>query len=181
MTKFSLRRLSLLILRVGNLTFGGGDPTMAAFYRELVVTRGWLPPDRYGLIFSLARATPGTNLLAFCTGVGWGLARLSGAVAAVLSASIPCSVAVVWFPYVYTLWRSNPWAMSAIGGALAAAAGMMGAAAFQLVRPRWKPGNRIRATAIFAAGFLLSIGLNMPPIEVLAVGALVGLMWRAPV
>ncbi len=120
MTAFSLRRLALLFLRVGNLTFGGGDPTMAALQRELVVSRGWLTPDRYGLIYSLARATPGTNLLAFCAGIGWQLARLRGALAAVLSASIPCAAAVVWFTYVYTLWRSNTLAMSAIGGTLAA-------------------------------------------------------------
>ena len=180
MTPFSLRRLALLMLRVGNLTFGGGDPTMAALYRELVVTRGWLHADRYGLIYSLGRATPGTNLLAFCAGVGWQLARLRGALVAVLTASLPCSAAVVWFTYVYTLWRSNPLAMSAIGGTLAAAAGMMGAAAFQLVRPRWKPGGRFRSAVIFTAGFLLSFGLNMPPIEVLAIGALAGLIWRAP-
>ena len=179
MTSFSLGRLGLLFLRVGNLTFGGGDPTMAALHRELVVTRGWLTPDRYGLIYSLARATPGTNLLAFCVGIGWQLARLRGALVAILSASIPCAAAVVWFTYAYTLWRSNPLAMSAIGGTLAAAVGMMAAAAFQLLRPRWKPGSRFRAAAIFAAGFLLSFGLHMPPIEVLAIGALAGLIWRA--
>jgi len=180
MTPFSLRRFALLILRVGNLTFGGGDPTMAALYRELVVTRGWLTADRYGLIFSLARATPGTNLLAFCAGVGWQLARFKGALVAVLSASLPCAAAVVWFTYAYILWRSNPLAMSAIGGTLAAAAGMMGAAAFQLVRPRWKSGSRFRAAVIVATGFLLSFGLNMPPVQVLAIGALAGLIWRAP-
>src|SRR2546423_10222035 len=178
MTTFSLRQLALLFLRIGNLTFGGGDPTMAALHRELVVARGWVTPERYGLIYSLARATPGTNLLAFCAGVGWQLARLRGALATVLSASIPCAAAVVWFTYAYTLWRSNPLAMSAIGGTVAAAVGMMAAAAFQLVRPRWKPGRRFRTVAIFAAGFLLSFGLNMAPIQVLALGALAGLLWR---
>jgi len=180
MTSFSLRQLALLFLRIGNLTFGGGDPTMAALHRELVVARGWLTPERYGLIYSLARATPGTNVLAFCAGIGWQLAGLRGALAAVLGASVPCAAAVVWFTYAYTLWRSNPLAMSAIGGTLAAAVGMMAAAAFQLLRPRWKPGNRFRAAAIFAAGFTLSFGLQMPPIQVLAIGALTGLVWRAP-
>jgi chromate transporter len=180
MTAFSLRRLALLFLRVGNLTFGGGDPTMAALHRELVVSRGWLAQDRYGLIYSLARATPGTNLLAFCAGVGWQLARFAGALTAVLSSSIPCAVAVVWFTYVYTLWRSNPLAMSAIGGTLAAAVGMMLAASFQLARPRWISGSRLRTAVIIAGGFALSFGLSMPPIQVLGIGALVGLIWRAP-
>jgi len=84
----------------------------------------------------------------------------------------PCAAAVVWFTYTYTLWRSNPLAMSAIGGTVAAAVGMMAAAAFQLLRPRWKPGSRFRTVAIFAAGFLLSFGLNMAPIS--GVGA-----WRS--
>src|SRR5258708_1964598 len=169
MTPFSMREFALLFLRVGNLTFGGGDPTMAAFHRELVVSRGWLTPERYALIYSLARATPGTNLLAFCAGIGWQRARWTGGLVAVLSASVPCAAAVVWFTYVYTLWRSNPLAMAAIGGTLAAAVGMMAAASFQLLRPRWKPGSRFRAAVIFATGFLLSFGLKMPPIQVLGI------------
>lgn len=178
MTSFSLSRFALLFLRVGNLTFGGGDPTMAVFHRELVVSRKWVAPERYGLIYSLARATPGTNLLAFCAGIGWQLARWKGALVAVLSVSIPCSAAVVWFTYAYTLWRSNTLAMSAIGGMLAAAVGMMSAAAFQLIRSGWKPGNRVRAMVILAAAFWLSFVLSVPPIQVLGLGALAGLIWR---
>jgi chromate transporter len=180
MTSFSLRRFALLCLRVSNLTFGGGEPTMAVFFRELVVSRDWLTRERYALIYGLARATPGTNILAFCAGVGWQLARWRGALVAVLSASIPCAAAVVWFTYAYTLWRSSPLAMSAIGGTLAAAVGMMSATSFQLVRPRWKTGNRLRAVVILAGGFALSFGLRMPPVQVLGIGALVGLIWRAP-
>src|SRR4030081_3765672 len=178
MTSFSLRRFALLCLRVANLTFGGGEPTMSVFFRELVVSRDWLTRERYGLIYSLARATPGTNILAFCAGVGWEVARWRGALVAVLSASVPCAAAVVWFTYAYSLWRSNPLAMSAIGGTLAAAVGMMAGAAVQLLRPRRQPGSRFRTVAIFAAGFLLSFGLNMAPIQVLALGALAGLFWR---
>jgi chromate transporter len=180
MTRFSLVRLSLLFLRIGNLTFGGGDPTMAALHRELVVSRGWLSNDRYGLIYSLARATPGTNILAFCAGVGWTVARWTGALATVLSASIPCAALVVWFTYVYSTLRSNPHAMSAIGGMLAAAVGMMWAAGFQLFRPRWKAGSRARAVILTAGGFALSYGFGMAPIQILGLGALAGLLWQVP-
>ena len=178
MKSFSLRRMGFLFLRVGNLTFGGGDPTMAVLQRELVASREWLTAEQYGLIYSLARATPGTNLLAFCAAAGWLLSRWRGAVVAVLSASIPCAAAVVWFTYEYQLWRSNTLAMAAIGGMLAAAVGMMSAAAFQLSRSGWKPANRLRAAVIVAAGFVLSFALRVPPMEVLGLGALAGLIWR---
>ena len=39
MPPVSLKRLTWIFVRVGNLTFGGGDPTMAALQSELVVTR----------------------------------------------------------------------------------------------------------------------------------------------
>src|SRR5260370_23655621 len=151
MTSFSLRRLALLCLRVATLTFGGGEPTMAVFFRELVVSRDWLTRERYALIYSLARATPGTNILAFCAGVGWEVARWRGALVAVLSASIPCAAAVVWFSYAYTLWRSNPLAISAIGGTLAGGVGGMFAPALPLVRPLWEARNTPRAPGHRAA------------------------------
>src|SRR5258708_31517289 len=113
--------MSLLFLRVANLTFGGGDPTMAALQRELVVTRGWMTAESYGLIYSLARATPGTNVLAFCAGVGWQLARFRGAIAAVFSASIPCAAAAVWFTYASTPRHPNAPAMAALRRLLPAA------------------------------------------------------------
>jgi chromate transporter len=177
-TPFSLRRFSALVLRVANLTFGGGDPTMAALHRELIVSRGWLTNEQYGLIFGLARATPGTNMLAFCAGVGWRLGRWRGAIAAVLSASIPCAALVVWFTYGYSVLRSNPRAVAAIGGTLAAAVGMMWAAGYQLVRPRWKSGGRLRAAVVASAAFALFYAANMPPIQVLGLGALTGLVWQ---
>jgi chromate transporter len=178
MEPFSLSRFTLLSLRVNNLTFGGGDPTMAALQRELVAKRRWLSAEQYGLIYALARATPGTNILAFCAGAGWQLARLRGALAAVLSASIPCAAVVIWFTYVYQIWRSNPLAMAAIGGMLAAAVGMMAAASFQLIRAGWKPGNQFRTVSLLVLGFLLSFLFSVPPLEVLAIGALIGLVWR---
>jgi hypothetical protein len=55
---------------------------------------------------------------------------------------------------------------------------MMTAAAFQLSRSGWRPGNRLRLAAMVALGFGLSYGLRVPPIEVLGLGALAGLVWR---
>ena len=84
MSALSLRRLLFLSLRVGNSTFGGGEPTMAVFQRELVGRRGWLSPEQYGLAYGLARVTPGTNVLAFCAAAGWQLLKWPGALAVVL-------------------------------------------------------------------------------------------------
>ena len=84
-----------MFTRYANFTLGGGSATVAVMHRELLDKRQWLSPDDFTLCFALARLTPGTNLLAFCTGVGWLLRGMAGAVVALLAASIPCTVMVV--------------------------------------------------------------------------------------
>lgn len=178
MTPFSFSRFALLFLKAGNLTFGGGDPTMAVLQRELVELRGWVSPERYGLVYGLARVTPGTNLLALCAGMGWDLARWLGALAGVCAVGGPGAVVVVWFTLAYETWKSNPWAMAAIGGTLAAAIGMMAGGALQLVRPQWKAGRRVRALVIAGSALALAAGFSLTPIQVLALGAMAGVIWR---
>ena len=48
-----------------------GSATTAVMHGQLVTKRRWLNDERFTLCFALGRLTPGTNLLAFCTGVGW--------------------------------------------------------------------------------------------------------------
>jgi chromate transporter len=74
-----------VFLRYGNLTLGGGSATIAVLKRQLMDRRRWIDADRFTLCFALARLTPGTNLLAFCAGIGWLLRGLSGALAALLA------------------------------------------------------------------------------------------------
>ena len=180
MSKVSLQRLSLLFLRVGNMTFGGGDPTMAALQSELVTTRGWLTAEQYALIYGLARITPGTNLVAFSAGAGWLTMRWAGAIAAVLAVTVPPAIIVVLLTGGYETWNSNSLAMAAIGGTLAAAAGMMATSAWQLLAPHVSRRRWVRATVIFLAALTASLRFGMSPIAILGAAAIVGLVWRAP-
>jgi len=172
--------MAVLFLRVGNLTFGGGDPTMSALYSELVTARGWMSAETYGLIYSLARITPGTNILAFCAAAGWVLSGLGGAVITVLAVTVPSAVVVILLTLGYEVWKSNMWAMAAISAILAAATGMMATASWQLVWPHLKPGRWLRALAISTGAFVLVERFAFAPIQALALAALIGAFWRAP-
>ena len=79
--KPALARLAGVFLRIGNTTFGGGDPTMAALQRELVDRQAWLTAEDFALAYSLARITPGTNVVAFCVAVGARISGIGGAIA----------------------------------------------------------------------------------------------------
>jgi len=180
MPRVSFKRFLWIFLRVGNLTFGGGDPTMAALQSELVSTRGWLTAEQYGLIYGLARITPGTNLLAFSAASGWEILGWMGALSAVVAMTVPPAIIVVLLTSGYEAWNSNSMAMAAIGGTLAAATGMMATSAWQLLAPQTGRGRRLRTAVIFLAALVASLRLAMSPIAVLGIAALVGLFWHGP-
>lgn len=173
-------RLAVVFLRIGNLTFGGGDPTMAALQRELVDRRGWLTTEQYGLLFALARITPGTNVLAFCAGAGWRILGWRGAVLAVLCASGPSAILAVWLLSAYRAGASNFVVAAAMAGISAAIVGVMMAGAWLLVKPQFRGGNRLRPVAITGAAFVLAAVLAWPPVPILALAALAGWLWKEP-
>lgn len=184
MSQLTLARLTWIHFRVGNVTFGGGDPTMAALHSELVVREGWLSSQKYGLIYALARVTPGTNMLAFCAGVAWELLGWPAAILAVAAVTVPSAALILLLTQGYESLQSNALAMAAIGAVLAATVGMMLAGAWQLIRPqlirphldrrRW-----LRAVVVAPAAVALSLGFGLSPIQVLGLAAAVGLVWRA--
>jgi chromate transporter len=174
-----LQSLAMLFLRVGNLTFGGGDAITALLQRELVHRRGWLTFDQYGLAQSLARVTPGTAILAFCAATAWMLRRWAGAVAAVLAVSVPSAVLVVALTAGFTSLSGSTLALTSLAAILAAAIGMMWAAAWLLVMPQLRRTAWPRTAVLVGGSFLaLSSGV-VSPIAVLGTAVLIGFFWTS--
>lgn len=177
MEKASLSKLLGVFFRIGNTTFGGGDPTMIALHRELVVRREWLTAEQYTLSFALARVTPGTNMLAFCVAVGWYLASWWGAIGGVLAVTIPSALLILWITFEYEAWKGNAIAMGAISGTVAAAVGMMLAGAWLLLRPYVRGSARWQAAGLAAGAAIALMKLKLSPVEIIAIAALVGYLW----
>src|SRR4051812_23672757 len=110
MAPVSRARAAILFLRAGTLTFGGGNPTMAALYNDLVESRRWITAEQNGLVYALARLTPGTNLLAFGAGVAWMIAGWTGAVLAVLGMSVPPALITLLITIGFEAWQRNAFA-----------------------------------------------------------------------
>jgi chromate transporter len=176
--KPALRDVAGVFLRAGSLTFGGGTTTTAALQREIVKRRGWLDDTQFGLIYGLSRLTPGTNLIAFSTAAGWSVAGWAGAIMALLGISVPGSALAVLLTWGYDSWGRSALALSAMRGGLAAAVGMLVAASWDLIRPYMTPRKRMRTVVIVTASVAMSAGLQISPVPVLALAALVGLIWR---
>ncbi len=176
-----LRTLAAVFLRIGNTTFGGGDPTVAALGRELVERRGALDPEQYGIVYGLARITPGTNMLAFCAGAGWMLRGWAGAVIAVTTVAVPPAIVALMLLWLFEAGMANPIATAALNAVIAAAVGLVLAASALLVLPLMRRTGYLRSALLATLSFLLVWKQALSPVEVLALAGLAGFLWREPV
>jgi chromate transporter len=133
-----------------------------------------LNDEKSTLCFALGRLTPGTNLLAFCTGVGWLLRGAVGALVALLAASIPCAVMVIVLTALFRQWQDNGIAQAAIHGAVAAAVAITAKTSGTVARPIYKSGAHLRVALTGAAAFGLYVVLGVPAIYILLLAGLIG-------
>jgi chromate transporter len=177
----TLRKLTGIFLRIGNTTFGGGIPTIAALQRELVEQRGWLSQEDYALAFSLARVTPGTNVIAFCAAAGARILGFRGALAATLAETGPSAVLAILMTQGYETWRTNAWVMAGVAGTIAAVAGMMWASIWSIVRPHFEDRRHaLRSLVITLGAFAAVSKLGLGPLSVIGLAVIVGLLWKEP-
>jgi chromate transporter len=166
-------------LRIGNTTFGGGDTTQAALQREFVDRQHWITQEDYAIAFSLARITPGTNVVAFCAAIGARVAGWRGAIAGVLAETAPSAAIALLITWGYQAWRGNSWVRAAILGASAAVAGMMFASVWLLMRPHLKSARRAaRAVLLFSAAFIAAWIFHVTPLPIIGTAALAGFLWK---
>jgi chromate transporter len=180
MSRLPLSTLTGIFLRIGNTTFGGGDPTITALQRELVERRKAITPEQYGAVYALARVTPGTNMLAFCAGAGWALHGWMGAIFGVGAVTVPSAVIALVLLNVFEILMRNPVAASAIEAMIASAVGLMFAGAWLLVRPYVTRSNLLRTSVLLVAVFLLTWKPVLSPLQALGAAALAGFVWREP-
>ena len=176
MAKPSFFSIFWAFARHGNVTFGGGSATIAELEFEIVERRGWITRDQSRLSYALSRITPGTNLLAYCVGVGWLLRGAVGAVLCLVGASIPCAALVVLVTAIYEWWSRNPTVSLALHGALIAAVAVTAATGWTLIRPYRGLISYSQIIVGSVGSFVLSL-VGVTPLYVLLLGALVGLAW----
>lgn len=177
----SFASLSGLFFRVGTATFGGGLVSIVELGREMTGTRRWLKDSQYELAFAVARVTPGTNLIAFCAATGAQVLGYPGAVAAVMALTAPASIFALLLMEGFESGKQNPWMLAAVGGMVAAVAGMMWASVLNLAKPVLRGGlhNVVRGTVLGGGAFLASWKFGISPLTILAVVTLVAILWPA--
>jgi chromate transporter len=176
MKRVSLAQLGWLFTYHGNLTFGGGTATITTLDRELVEKRELISRDDATFSFALARVTPGTNFLAYCTAFGWQVRGLPGAFIALGASSLPCSIITLFATVLCGWWIRKPLAAIAMHGATAAVVGVMLATGWSLARP-FRASLPIIPFLSFILGACALVLFGASPFRVLMMASLLGWMF----
>jgi chromate transporter len=161
--------------RSGALVFGGGHVVLPLL-RSAVVAPGWVPDSAFLAGYGAAQALPGP-LFAFAAYLGAVASAppggVVGAVVALLAIFLPGMLCLLGTLPFWRALRADPGARAAMLGANAAVVGLLGAALYNPVWTSavWNPID----FAIAAAGFVLLIAWEAPPLLVVMLSALAGM------
>lgn len=174
----SIKRLTWVVLRDVNRTFGGGIASMELLRRS-AKTEGWFGDQGHAVLTAVSRLTPGTNVLAYCVGLGWVVSGWAGALVSLVAASLPASIVMVAFAATLVRIDRYPIVRLAIAVGVLAATVLVASSAWYLMRPYLNRASAPRASIIAAVvGGLLLLGTT--PVRVLLVSAAVGALLGRP-
>ena len=172
-----LLSVAAVFTRYGNFTIGGAGATIGVLQKELQEKRAWINHDQFNLCYGVSTLAPGTNLLAFCTGLGWLLRGWRGALIAQIAASLPCSLIAVAVTIAFEIWTKNSLMKAAMHGALASAVGIIFYTCWQLLGPSIRRTNALRMGLIAVAAVVLQTVFSIAPVWVVILAALAGAVW----
>ena len=162
-------------LKIGMLGFGGVMPWAR---RVLVEERGWLSDREFAELIGMCQVLPGPNVVNLSVILG---ARWQGAIGSLLALTgilfVPV-IAVIVLATFYASVAHSPIARSAIGGASAAAAGLIIGTAIRLIAGA-RPPLRV---VLLAAAVFIAVGIAQAPllwVLAVAVPLAIAVEWRA--
>jgi chromate transporter len=156
-----------------NRTVGGGLASIELM-RQSFSRIGWLRDADHALLVAVSRFTPGTNLLAYCAGLGWMAHRAAGVAVALVASSLPSALLVTVASAIVVRLVSNPVVRLVLAAATLLAAGLVLSSAWALLRPHVLGPRRLWASSTVLVALALFLGLGWTPVRILLAAAVWG-------
>jgi len=155
-----------------NRTFGGGFASMELLRRTFMANGSLDQAGNAGLV-AVSRLTPGTNILAYCVGLGWSFHRWPGALTALVAGSLPASVIVCVLTAALVRIHEYPAVRVIIAVAVLAATLLVFSSAASLLRPYIRRAALVRASIIAAVSGAMLLA-DVTPVRILLLAAALG-------
>ncbi len=167
------------IYRFGSLVFGGGQVLIPMMFEHFVQVKEYMTAEQFLSGFGLAQAIPGP-IFSFASYIGamsfqerGQLMMLVGANIGAIGIFLPGTLLIF---FIYPAWdelKKMRGIRNALAGLNAAATGLIAAAAILLMQPL---GFNWVNIGVVAATFVLNFSLRVPPLIVVTLGLIAGLL-----
>lgn len=174
-----LMKIMLVFMKIGAFTIGGAFAMIPLIQREVVEREGWMDDEEFLDAISLTNSLPGPLTTNAATFVGYRVARVPGAVAAVLGAATPSVVIILLIAMVFRSMMEYPVVGYIFDGVRPAVAALILYAVVKLGRSARLGAYFNWAVALLSFAAIAVLGLH--PILVVICGALYGLFVRGAV
>lgn len=118
--------------KIGPVTFGGGYAMIPMIEREVVEKRKWVRTQDVTEIFAIAESVPGAIAINSATFIGYRLAGVKGAIAAMTGVLLPTFFIVVMLSILFLFVQNNPTIESAFVGIRAAIVALIAYAGYKI-------------------------------------------------
>jgi chromate transporter len=103
-----LAQIFMTFFKIGPVTFGGGYAMIPLIEREVVEKRGWVKTQEVTDIFAVAESVPGAIGINSATFIGYRIAGVAGAIAAMAGILLPTFFIVVLLSLFFLKVQDNP-------------------------------------------------------------------------
>jgi len=163
----------IAFLKIGPVTFGGGYAMIPVIEREIVDKKKWIKPEDVADVLVIAQSVPGAIALNSATFIGFTIAGIQGAVAALLGVLLPTFLIVIGLSVVFISLHGNPIVDAAMQGMSAAIVALIIFAACKIGQSAIFDKTTMM-TALVTAAILYFLNLN--PVLVIGLGIAAGII-----
>ncbi|MBS4194861.1 chromate transporter [Lederbergia citri] len=160
-------------LKIGPITFGGGYAMIPMIEREVVKKRKWLQARDVGDIFAIAGTAPGAIGINSAVFIGYRIAKMRGALSALLGVLIPTFSIVILLSITFIYVKGNPIIEAAFEGIRPAIVALIAFASYKIALTALYDRTTI-VTAVLTIGALYY--LNIHPALIIIIGLVTGII-----
>uniref|UniRef100_A0A7C5TJS2 Chromate transporter n=1 Tax=Ignisphaera aggregans TaxID=334771 RepID=A0A7C5TJS2_9CREN len=171
--------LFITFLKIGAVMFGGGYAMIPILRYEVVDRNKWLSEEEFIDIIAIAESTPGPIAINSATYIGYKLGGVIGALIATMGIVTPAFIAILAIATVLSKFYSHIITRSILFGIRGAVVGLIASAFIVVLRGVFKQltiSQSIITIAIAIAVFIAVVKLNVDPIILILIAAVIGLL-----
>ncbi|MCR2820592.1 chromate transporter [Lederbergia panacisoli] len=166
-------QIFLTFLKIGPITFGGGYAMIPMIEREVVTKKNWIQSKDVADIFAIAGSAPGAIAINSAVFIGYRIAKIKGAFAALLGILLPTFLIVIILSITFIYVRENPIIDAAFQGIRPAIVALIAFAAYKIGKTALYDKTSIVTAALTIAALFY---LNIHPAFIILIGLFIGII-----